>query len=129
MRYYGSRSANGSGDTLLHRGAYKLVGRVVGDRWRSAIEPTASSPAHWSTRERTSTPMGRPTMPAAANRVRPCMQRQRAIELRSPSCCSTEVPHVNAVDSAGHTPLARALGNQAMTELLLSYGANTDNER
>ena len=31
---------------------------------------------------------------------------------------------VNALDSAGHTPLARADGNQAMTELLLSYGAD-----
>lgn len=32
---------------------------------------------------------------------------------------------VNALDSAGQTPLASAVGNQTMTEMLLSYGANT----
>lgn len=122
MRYYGSRSANGSGDTLLHRGAYKLLdglSETLEKRYRTnrliagvLVDAGADVNAYGSSNYAggvSGTPLH-----AAVTRDR----------LGFAKLLLDRGADVNALDSAGQTPLARALGNQAMTEMLLSYGAN-----
>ena len=124
MRYYGSRSASGSGDTLLHRGADKPLEGISerlekrrGTRRLIAgvlIDAGADVNAYGSSDYAGDGARGTP-LHVAVTRNR----------LAFAKLLLDRGADVNALDSAGHTPLARASGNQAMVEVLLSYVANT----
>ena len=123
MRYYRSRPANGSGDTLLHRSAYKPLdglSEMLEERYRThrlvagvLIDAGADVNAYGSSDYAAAGVSGTPLHAAVA--------RNR---LALAKLLLDRGADVNALDSAGHTPLARADGNQAMAELLLSYGAD-----
>ena len=128
MRYYGSTSA-GSGDTLLHRSAYKVLdgmSATLEKRHRThqftagvLIDAGTDVDAYGSPDYAGGGESGTP-LHAAVTRNRLALARLLV----------DRGADVNALDSAGHTPLARATGNQAMTEMLLSYGANpTTNDK
>ena len=124
MRYYGPWSARGSGDTLLHRSAYKRLdglSETLEKRHRThrliagvLIDAGADVNANGSSNHAGGAVSGTP-LHAAVTRNRLALAR----------LLLDRGADVGALDSAGHTPLARAVGNQAMTEMLLSYGAKT----
>ena len=123
MRYYGATSVNSPGDTLLHRSAYKALdglSAMLEKRHRThrliagvLIDAGADVDAYGSPNYAGEGVSGTP-LHAAVTRNRLALAK---FLLESGA-------DVNALDSAGQTPFARALGNQAMTEMLLSYGAN-----
>ena len=123
MRYSGSTSATGLGDTLLHRGAYERLDGLSEMRERRfrirrlimelLIEVGADVNAQGGSPRYAGDGVSGTPLHVAVSRNRLALTK----------LLLEQGADVDALDSAGFTPLERAAGNREMTELLLSHGA------